>query len=204
MKFISKASEDEMIKLFLETELSSDRFKEKLRTIIEDIENEADKRFTLDCDDKEACHLRRLVLSRYRGYGNNEELFEGFPDIDDWNWVTLTKEDLKRIKYINYSYWIELSKGSRYAVDAVRSIQDNIEVYGVSNEGFIKVADAVKREVTFPPIILVSTYEDPDNMVLVEGHLRLTAYMLAFQHVKSVNALIGYADLKSFKNWGLY
>lgn len=204
MEFISKASEDEMIKLFLETELSSDRYKEKLRAIIEDIENETNKTFTLDCDDKEACYLRRLVLSRYRGYGNNEELFEGFPTIDDWNWVMLTKEDLKRIKYINYDYWIELSNGSRYAADAAQSIQNNIEIYGVSNAGFIKAADAVKRQVKFPPLILVSTYEDAMNMILVEGHLRLTAYMLAFEYVESVNVMIGYADLESFKNWGLY
>ncbi|HEY1916747.1 MAG TPA: hypothetical protein VGH27_14330 [Streptosporangiaceae bacterium] len=49
-------------------------------------------------------------------------MFEDFPDDVRWQWMTITPAELARIRYIDYSYWIELSGGSRLAVDAAPRI----------------------------------------------------------------------------------
>ncbi|MFC8678541.1 hypothetical protein ACFUEN_38365 [Streptomyces griseorubiginosus] len=58
------------------------------------------------------------------------------------------------------------------------------------NEPFVGAARALMRGARFPPLILVG--ENQDNLVCLEGHLRLTAYALA-DFPTGIECLIGTA-----------
>jgi hypothetical protein len=51
---------------------------------------------------------QEVVLAFLRG-----EIFEGFPEVVDWYYGVLQPDQLSRIRFIEYSYWNELSGGSR-------------------------------------------------------------------------------------------
>ena len=67
MKLIRKSNEDEMILEFLKGELSSDRFNNKLISVLDDLDISKDiilnGKFTL-----EENNLRKRIMSVYRGY----------------------------------------------------------------------------------------------------------------------------------------
>ena len=102
----------------------------------------------------------------------------------------LTPAELARVRYIDYSYWNELSGGSRLASDSAQRIRQGTKVFGVSNRRFLSAAQAVERGERFPPPILAGRRRD--RLICLEGHLRLTAYALAgFPH--EVECLVGTA-----------
>ncbi len=81
------------------------------------------------------------------------------------------------VRYIDYSYWNELSGGSRLPRDAAIRIRSGITVFGMSTDPFLKMAEALQQGAQFPELILVGTKPDAD-LVVLEGHARLTAYAL--------------------------
>ncbi|MFE9220121.1 hypothetical protein ACFYN3_27680 [Streptomyces lavendulae] len=80
------------------------------------------------------------------------------------------------MRYLDYSYWVELSGGSRQPTDAAARINAGLRAFDVPNEPFIDAANALSIGERFPPPILVG--ERQDDLVCLEGHLRLTAYAL--------------------------
>lgn len=102
------------------------------------------------------------------------------------------------MRYIDYSYWNELSGGSRLPEDAARSICANVEVYGVSNDGFLRAVEALRKGETFLELILIGT--SPDVLIVLEGHVRLTAYLLAWEYEpEELPVLIGISP--DFVGW---
>ena len=100
-----------------------------------------------------------------------------FPASVTWTRAVLTPAELAAVRYMDYSYWIELSGGTRLPSDAAKRIKAGHRAYGIPNDGAIAAGQAAKAAVRFPPLILVG--ETNDNLVCLEGHLRLTAYALA-------------------------
>ncbi len=202
MRRIQGSSEDEMIALFLRAELSSSRYGDQVGEQLR--RAGLDRRIILEpdlADDWENAQ-RRAILRAYRDYGNNTGLFDGFPTSVRWERATLSAVELARVKYIDYDYWVELSGGSRLAVDAARRINAGITVFGVSNDGFVALAKAVAAGVKLPELIVV-TATDESDLVVLEGHVRLTAYFLsAGGPPPEVEVLIGYSP--DFIHWGLY
>jgi hypothetical protein len=144
-----------------------------------------------DLADETANRARRDLLGATRGYGQGRWLFdEDFPAGVRWVKAVLTPGELAKVRYIDYSYWNELSGGSRLPVDAATRIRHGVSVFGVSNSRFIDAARAVARGEHFPPPILVGA--GWASLVCLEGHLRLTAYALA-KHSEDVECLIGTA-----------
>lgn len=143
-----------------------------------------------DLADPVANQARRDVLRATRGYGENRDMFEGFPTGVRWIRAVLTPDELARVRYIEYSYWNELSGGSRLPGDAAKTIRAGVRVFGVSNSRFVAAARAVRRGESFPPLILAGRRRD--TLVCLEGHLRLTAYALAGFPVE-VPCLVGTA-----------
>ena len=45
-------------------------------------------------------------------------LFAGFPDDVEWELVTLTRDELLAILYINWDWWLKVSRGTRLATVA--------------------------------------------------------------------------------------
>jgi hypothetical protein len=131
-----------------------------------------------DLTDRRANDARRSLLGTTRGYGEDRELFDGgFPSTVPWVWARLTPDELSRVRYIDYSYWNELSDGSRLPSVAAERIRAGVGAFGVANDRFLRAATALTRGESFPPLILAGTTSE--SLVCLEGHLRLTAHALA-------------------------
>jgi len=202
MEVIRESSEDEMIALFLQTEIRSDRYHNEISGIITDLGVQESIILEPDISSDEENILRKKVLARFRGYGEDRKIFEGFPGDVRWAWAAMTISELEKVKYINYDYWVELSGGSRLAKDAAVNIKQGVEIYGVSNDGFLAGARALSDGCTFPPIILISDYEE---IIVLEGHFRLTEFMLEPDAIRDkLKVLIGFTSREKLMKWSLY
>ncbi|MEU6511813.1 hypothetical protein [Streptomyces sp. NPDC046942] len=176
VQVLGKTSEDEMVACFLSGELSSQRFGQSLRSHLAVAEQTEQLLTHPDLSDAGANFARRALLAATRGYGENRDLFENFPNQVTWTRALLSASEAASVRYIDYSYWIELSGGSRRPTDAAARIKAGLRAFDVPNEPFVDAAQALIRGERFPPLILVG--ERQDNLVCLEGHLRLTAYAL--------------------------
>jgi hypothetical protein len=177
MRFVRPSSEDEMVAVFLSGELGSDRFGPAIREALGRAGPSADVVTSPDLADPMENALRHRLLDETRGYTRREGLFDGFPDDVRWDRVALTPDEIAAVRYINWSYWLELSGGTRRPSDAARRIRAGITAYGVSNEGFLELAEELQRGVAWSPLTVVSASPEGDDIVL-EGHARLTAMAL--------------------------
>lgn len=144
--------------------------------------------------------LRRKILSIYRGYGLNSEMFENFPHIYKWLSATCEKADMAKIKYINYAYWNELSDKSSSPIYAAESIKNNKTVFGVSNANFISGTEYLKSGSEFLPVILI-TDESEKRYIILEGHSRMTVYALAPEYFEGTECMIGYCEPEELIQW---
>jgi hypothetical protein len=187
---VRDSSDDEMIALFLLGELTSERWGQGIRAAL-DAAGQAEALITAaDLGDADQNRARMALLAATRGYGEDRDVFENFPARVRWVRATLTPGELARVRYIEYSYWNELSGGSRLATDAAQQIRQGITVFGVSNQRFVRAARAVERGEPFPPLILAGRRRD--DLICLEGHLRLTAYALA-GFPREIDCLVGTA-----------
>jgi hypothetical protein len=90
----------------------------------------------------------------------------------------LRRDEVATIRYIDYNYWNAISNKSRLPLIATEAIQSGRAIYGQSTQGFLDVAQALRSGAHFPELIVVGTSPDA-QLTVFEGHLRLTAYMLA-------------------------
>jgi hypothetical protein len=104
------------------------------------------------------------VEERKRTWRERIGLFHGFPPDVEWERVALTADEVLGILYIDWDWWLRVSNGTRLATVAA-------EVQG-RDDGDRAIAAAVD---TNPELIVVT---DPahSRLVLLEGHVRLTAY----------------------------
>jgi hypothetical protein len=61
---------------------------------------------------------------------------------------------------------------------SVKTIRSGITVFGQSNELFTKAARAVEKGIVFPEMMVIGN-DEATGFVVLEGHLRLTAYLLS-------------------------
>ncbi|WP_236655270.1 hypothetical protein [Streptacidiphilus carbonis] len=184
------STEDEMVACFLSGELSSRRFGQNLRRRLA-ATGQAERLLTHpDLSEAGANLARRRLLADTRGYGENRDLFENFPARVRWSRAVLSADEAAGVRYVDYSYWVELSGGSRRPNDAAARIKAGVRAFDVPNEPFVDAARALLGGERFPALILVG--ENRDDLVCLEGHLRLTAYALVGFPV-DVECLIGTA-----------
>jgi hypothetical protein len=190
MRVVRESSDEEMVASFLQGEISSERFGAAIRDQLTAVGQSEELVTQPDLADPRANKARANVLGATRGYGEDRELFEFFPTAVEWVRALLAPNELARVRYIEYSYWNEISGGSRLPADAARRIQAGVEAFGVPNQRFLAVAGAVARGERFPPMILAG--ERPGELVCLEGNLRLTGHALAGFPVE-VECLVGIA-----------
>ncbi len=97
MRRCRPGTEDEMIALFLRTEVTAERFRERLLACLAEVGLPERIVAQPDLSSVEENRARREVIGRYRGYGRNEHMFEGFPAEMRWEWEALTPAELARV-----------------------------------------------------------------------------------------------------------
>lgn len=199
MNILRASSEDEMILEYLKAEYRSERFSEQIEKAMEKLSLDESVILSADLNNATENTARKSLLGEFRGYGQNRELFENFPDEIQWSLCNFVSRDLGSIRYIDYSYWNELSQGTHSPLTAARTIQNGVEIYGQSNAGFVKAAEFIKGGGKFPrPILLTSDFE---RFVIVEGHLRITAFALVPERFDNVECFVGKCGLDELKKW---
>jgi hypothetical protein len=202
MRWLRPGSEAEMVALFLRTELPAARFRDTLRALLERHGLPESVITAPDLGDDAENQARLRLLTEHREYGTRTGLFEGFPDDVSWQWMAITPAELATVRYIDYDYWVELSGGTRLAVDAAPRIRAGVAPFGVSSDWALGMAREVARGARFPPLILVTTGPGGD-LVVLEGHARLTAFMLARDKLPpELEVLVGSSP--AMTRWGLW
>lgn len=200
MKLITQIYEDEVIAEFLRAEINSSRFSKRIIDALKD--HNLDIIIKPDLSNAEENRLRKNLLGETRGFGENKDLFESFPSEVTWYSAIFSKEDLTKAMYIDYSYWNKLSNDTRLPISASQNILEGIEFYGAGNKGYIEMSSEIKQGKTYPRMIFVSCNEN-SRIVVLEGHVRLTAYFLDTQFIpEEMEVIIGYSE--DFNNWNLY
>lgn len=202
MKKIRDISEDEMISVFLKAEINSSRWS---ASIIKLLEKAGKSRALIDTPDinvGDENAYRKKLLGEFRGYEQNALLFETFPKSVKWELVNLNKEELEKVKYMKYNYWDKLSNKTRLVKDGAKSVKNGIEIYKVSNDGFLKAAKAIENGVIFPYMIFV-TKDMQSDIVVLEGHQRITAHFLVPKSIENgLDVILGLSD--DIAKWDSY
>lgn len=187
-----------MIATFLRAEIRSSRFGKDILRILK--RDRASRKVIDNPNVRDAAEneYRAALLGEFRGFGRNEEIFMDFPNDVEWHRTLLSRSDLLKIRYMNYSYWIDLSGGSRLVADAAKRVAAG-EIEKATADWIRAAADAVKRGASFPEPILVSRNRQSDLIVL-EGHLRMTAYLLSLDYLPAeMPMIVGYSE--GIKRW---
>jgi hypothetical protein len=202
MRLLSPIREDEMIAVFLQTEIRSARFQQQLLALLRQDEQDRGVVDTPDLASARENAYRMRLLGEFRGYRRNAGLFIGFPGRVEWYRAALTPDELMRVRYIDYSYWNELSGGTRLPTAAAQAIRAGKVVYGQSTQGFLQLADQVCRGAQLPELILTATSPSAP-FVVMEGHVRLTACALALECLPAtIELIVGFSP--DFADWGAY
>lgn len=179
MKLLTKIPESAMVAAFLKAEINSVRFSDELRKVILRLGIAKSVVANPDIEDEEQNKLRAQLLGEYRGYKQNRKIFEGFPDDLTWFKAEISREEIGDLRYVDYSYWNELTDHTHKVKDAVKNIQKGKVVFEVSNDRFLEVAEQIKQgDTDFEPMILWGK-DGRSPLTILEGHLRATAFGLA-------------------------
>lgn len=199
MNILRASSEAEMIAEFLKAEYRSERFSEQIKEAMSALSLNESIILSADLNNADENNARKKLLGEFRGYGLNRELFERFPTEITWSLCNFVNGDLKNIRYIDYSYWNELSQGTRSPLTAAQTILNGIEIYEQSNEGFVKAAKFLKDGGKFLRTILLTS--DFEHFVIVEVHLRMTAYALVPEYFNNVECFVGECIDSDLRKW---
>jgi hypothetical protein len=168
VRVVAEATVDAMVAAFLTAEVGSSRFAARMRGALVSLGAGLDLVEHPDLTDPAANALRRRVLSAYRGFPDRE-VFTGVPANTRWQHVHLSSAELDLIRYIDWDWWLEVTGGSRRPADALRHYRRD------------RVCRAIASDIaagrTLPPIIVVGR-PGGTELVVLEGHLRLTAMLL--------------------------
>ncbi|MCH8007860.1 MAG: hypothetical protein IIC91_03270 [Chloroflexi bacterium] len=202
MRRLRAISEDEMIAVFLACEFGSFRFGDQLRQLLkrDAVEPAVIEAPTLASEQQNT--YRRRLLGEVRGLGRDTALFHGFPDDVTWERCLLTPNEVSRIEYCNYSYWLELSNGTRKPAEGAARIKQGVkQIMRQSTKNFRRGAAALRAGTKFREMILAT--HDRTRLVVIEGHLRLTVYMMEPRLVPDeLEVILGSSDRMT--DWRLY
>ena len=137
-----------------------------------------------DTGDPAANAARRRVLAAYRGYPDRD-VFTGLPADTRWQWVALSRQELLGVRYLDWDYWLEVTGGTRRPVDAIPRIGHG----AIYRE--LAAAIAAGR---LPPALILVGRPGGRDLVVLEGHVRLTALVMAAEHLPAeLTVLLGTA-----------
>jgi hypothetical protein len=179
MKLLRNVPEAVMVAAFLKAEFFSPRFSADLRETMRSFSAEEVVITHPDITDVTENELRARLLGEHRGYQQDREMFDGVPGSLSWYEAELARQEIGNLRYVDYSYWNELTDNTHLVRDGVKNIQKGRIVFGVAHDRFWAVTERiVHNEQSFEPIVLWG--QDSDSpLEILEGHLRATAFGLA-------------------------
>ncbi len=188
MILVKPTTEADMIAVYLRSEIDSKRFGKYILNLLE---KNKQNRAIIDHPDitsAEENEYRRNILIGYRAY-----VFDEIPTHTEWFRAILSRGEVADIRYIDYDYWNELSNHTRLPCNAIEGIFAGRTIYDVDNSGFLQVAQAMREGAHFPELILVSPAPG-SALTVYEGHVRLTAYLLAPECIpQELGVIVGFA-----------
>lgn len=196
-------SEAEVVLAFLRGEINSRRFGSDARHALIDAGG-LYLVHTPDLDSEMENRARERALAEYRGW-RSTEIFQDFPENVEWFHGVLPPNELEKIRFIDYSYWNELSGGSRQPKDVVGTIQAGDLPEWLVQLGtdwcFEFAAQLVKSQVVEDLIVMATP--NLSELVLLEGHARLTAIFVGgLQRELKVGAYLGLSD--EIRRWDCF
>ncbi len=195
--------EPEVVLAFLRGELDSDRFGSDVRRALIEAGGVELVRHP-DLESEEENDARERALAAARGW-RNADLFEGFPATVDWYHGVLQPDELERIRFIDFSYWNELSGGSRRPADVLPTLQQGRLPKWLTKLGtswcFEFAAELEVGQVVDDLIVMATP--DLGDLVLLEGHARLTAIFVGkLQQRLTVRVYLGLSA--EVRQWGCF
>jgi hypothetical protein len=176
MRVLRSVSEAEVIATFLRAELDSPRYGDTIRELLAADGRDVSLIARPDVANSDDNAYRDSLLGRYRGWTSRIGLFNGFPHEVAWSRVALTRDEVLSILYIDWDWWLRISGGTRRPRDAARRIRAG-EIPGATAEPEEPLAARLAATEKLPGLIAVAP-SDHSKLVLLEGHVRLTAYAL--------------------------
>jgi hypothetical protein len=202
LRSVRRATEDEVVASFLRAEIDSERHHAAILRRLQTDQRSRSIVDSPDLSDPDENAYRRLLLARVRGWGRGEGMFEGFPEHVEWAFVALTRDELAQVRYINWDWWLEHSGGTRLATEYARRIHAG-EFADDPEAELRPIADRLREGPPLPSLIAVRDAKRPDYLVLVEGHVRLTAFFL-FPEVLTEELELFLGTAVGLDSWGLY
>jgi hypothetical protein len=201
-EFVDVATQDEMIAAFLRAEIDSDRFGTSIRLALQMVGAPELVIRMPDTVDAQENRLRALILTGYRGWDQDKYLFQGFPRNVAWRHVIVEPDDHPNIRYANSRDWVEtVGGGSRSPRLGALRIRDGRVPAAVAAR-VRAVADQVRAGIkVVSPILLGSS---TDDLVVVEGNLRITALHFAADPPPECEAIVGTAEESALQRWRYY
>lgn len=192
MKILENITAEEMVSVFLKGEINSSRWTEKIKAILK--KNNIDERIITcpDVKNKDENFIRAFVLGESRGYGRKGGLFDDLDEVVSWKKVLLEDKDFKKIRYIDYDYWNELSGKTGLVIDGAKNVEKGLEIFKVSNNQYWQVSEFIKKGSQFPSLILIA--DKSGKLKLLEGHVRLTGYLLNNQNPNPLEVIVGFKN----------
>ncbi len=200
MQTLSQITEPEVILEFLNAEIGSPRWASELEQLLQQEGYDKSLISRGDTSDDTENAVRKEILYQFRDCEDKRH-FHGLPEDIVWHTTLLSGEDIAKLRYMNYPFWVNLSGWSRLAIEGA----GNLERAGVRSDlvNHIKqTAKLIIERETLPRIILLAK-SIKDDPVILEGHIRATAYCLNIEKMSgSIEAIVGYS--KNIESWKWY
>jgi hypothetical protein len=198
LRLISAATVDDMVLAFLSAEANSARWGNAFANLDRRLINEP------DLTDAAQNTARADALAVHRGdVRTRTGFFQGLPLDTRWQRWALTPVELGNFLYANYVTWIKLSGGTRRIRDGAANV-DKLQCYENGkdiNAGIRATARAIDDGKPMVELIAVSQGVDGRDRVLLEGHTRATAYVIARHPPGSVTVLVGWSASMDRWRW---
>lgn len=194
MRYLGPATFDDVVAAFLHAEADSPRFSQALWAVARLLLVREELITSPDTTNASDNSMRLAVFQAYRGVPPMSGLFEGFPEEVSWTWEALSPAELENVLYINWDWWLETSAGTRRPKQALARLRQD--------EGLADLANQIGEGQMPVSVVIVG---DPacSKLVVLEGHRRLTAMVLASERLPAeISVLLGIST--AIADWPLY
>ena len=166
-----------MVATFLAAEINSAHYGQEIGQILSRLGQPRSIVAYPDTRDQAANAVRRQVLAAYRQYPAGD-VFTGMPADVRWHRAALTPAELATVRYIDDPWWTDFSGGTRLAADGARKL--GAWQYQRPWTAHRRIAENLRYGKLPPPIILLGQ-PGLANLIVIEGHKRLTVLLACRQ-----------------------